>query len=297
MGAPHVIKRLQALQGQREEEQTRRLTGLAVQQGNRAVAEAKSLLDKLTTRGDLLTHNGSAYTRLAVGTSGKYLRSDGTDPGWSGLFAADLSGQVAPANGGTGTANTGNLAWPSEGGTAALLGAANVFTQLQTMPLIKIGATIPSLPTGTAVQLGLYQGVFQQWGIYAWSLRQGMLSGGSGYIGQGIETSGNSYLAKTGNNSIVNHLINEWSYSGWWVLKGQSYAADGTTLAPIQAIAVHGPTGNVYTNQRFIANTIETAAGSKWKLAGYTADAVDHASNGYVTVTIDEVSYKLMTRA
>jgi hypothetical protein len=41
--------------------------------------------------------------------------------------------------------------------------------------------------------------------------------------------------------------------------------------------------------------TIETAAGSKWALAGYTA-AADAASNGYVTVTIGGVAYKLSTR-
>lgn len=44
-------------------------------------------------------------------------------------------------------------------------------------------------------------------------------------------------------------------------------------------------------------DTLETAAGSLWKLAGYTADSTDRVSNGYVTVTIDGVAYKLLTRS
>lgn len=42
-----------------------------------------------------------------------------------------LTGQVAPANGGTGAANSGNLTWPNGGGTAALLATANTFTNTQ----------------------------------------------------------------------------------------------------------------------------------------------------------------------
>jgi len=40
-------------------------------------------VDKLTVQGDLLTRSSSAYSRLALGTAGKRLRSDGTDVGWS----------------------------------------------------------------------------------------------------------------------------------------------------------------------------------------------------------------------
>lgn len=58
-------------------------------------------------------------------------------PIFRSLVAADIpslaaskitSGQLAPSNGGTGANNTGNLAWPSGGGTAALLGASQTFT-------------------------------------------------------------------------------------------------------------------------------------------------------------------------
>jgi len=40
------------------------------------------LTDPMTTRGDLLYRDGSGAQRLAVGTSGQLLKSDGTDPVW-----------------------------------------------------------------------------------------------------------------------------------------------------------------------------------------------------------------------
>ena len=39
--------------------------------------------DTLTTRGDLLTRDASGYTRLAIGTSGYVLTSNGTDAAWA----------------------------------------------------------------------------------------------------------------------------------------------------------------------------------------------------------------------
>jgi hypothetical protein len=47
----------------------------------------------LTARGDLLTRGASAYTRLGVGTANQVLLTNGTDPSW---------GTVAIAGGGTG---------------------------------------------------------------------------------------------------------------------------------------------------------------------------------------------------
>jgi len=54
-------------------------------------------------QGDIIVSNADPkWTKLAVGSSGEYLRLSGADPAWSGLLAADLSGTVAIANGGTG---------------------------------------------------------------------------------------------------------------------------------------------------------------------------------------------------
>lgn len=45
-----------------------------------------------TTRGDLIVRDATSDARLAVGASGRYLRSDGTDPSWAVPLASDLSG-------------------------------------------------------------------------------------------------------------------------------------------------------------------------------------------------------------
>lgn len=54
--------------------------------------------------------------------------------------------------------------------------------------------------------------------------------------------------------------------------------------------------GDWDVNARCRADTFETASGNKWKLLGWTT-AADAASNGYVQVTIDGTTYKVMTRA
>lgn len=47
-------------------------------------------LSPLTTRGDLLTRDGSTHVRLGIGTSGTILRSNGTDPVWTSLASAGI---------------------------------------------------------------------------------------------------------------------------------------------------------------------------------------------------------------
>lgn len=64
----------------------------------------------LTTRGDLLTRDATGLIRLGIGASGRYLRSNGTDPSWSALAASDLTysgltaGQYLRASGATAAA-------------------------------------------------------------------------------------------------------------------------------------------------------------------------------------------------
>lgn len=50
------------------------------------------MVSPLTTRGDIIVRGASADQRLAVGASGRYLRSDGTDPSWAQVQAADIAG-------------------------------------------------------------------------------------------------------------------------------------------------------------------------------------------------------------
>lgn len=55
-------------------------------------------------RGDLLIGiAGPSWSKLAIGTSGKFLRTDGTDPSWQNIAASDItSGILTLARGGTG---------------------------------------------------------------------------------------------------------------------------------------------------------------------------------------------------
>jgi len=52
-------------------------------------------LSPLTTRGDLLTRDATNNIRLAVGTAGKFVRSDGTDPSWQNVAASDITSAAA----------------------------------------------------------------------------------------------------------------------------------------------------------------------------------------------------------
>lgn len=58
--------------------------------GQATALAAFNALSPLTTRGDLLTRDGTNNIRLAIGTTGKFLRTDGTDPSWQALTVADL---------------------------------------------------------------------------------------------------------------------------------------------------------------------------------------------------------------
>jgi hypothetical protein len=78
------------------------MSGTVDAQGRLTAASsgAAPLTDPLTTRGDLLARNASNVTaRLAIGTTGKVLHSNGTDPSWQALVAADLPAATVSAQG------------------------------------------------------------------------------------------------------------------------------------------------------------------------------------------------------
>lgn len=64
-----------------------------------AAEQAGALADPTTTRGDLIARGAAALTRLAIGTVGKFLGTDGTDPLWTNsaqhFAATGLTGAVA----------------------------------------------------------------------------------------------------------------------------------------------------------------------------------------------------------
>lgn len=85
------------------------------------------LADPLTTRGDIIRRGASATERLALGSSGTVLKSDGTDVVYGSVAATELTGTLAVANGGT-NATTASGARTSLG--AAASGANTDITSL-----------------------------------------------------------------------------------------------------------------------------------------------------------------------
>ncbi len=79
-----------------------------------ALAALGGLVDPMSTRGDLITRgtNGEDNARIAVGTNGQFLTTDGTDVSWGAVPTTGLSGNInltsqvtgtlPLANGGTG---------------------------------------------------------------------------------------------------------------------------------------------------------------------------------------------------
>jgi len=60
-------------------------------------------LSPLTTRGDMLTRDASNNIRVAIGTAGKYWRTDGTDPSWQTISTADITTTLTGIVQGTGS--------------------------------------------------------------------------------------------------------------------------------------------------------------------------------------------------
>lgn len=61
--------------------------------GQSTALAAFNALSPLTTRGDMLTRDASNNVRIAIaGSSGKFWKSDGTDPSWQTITTSDVSG-------------------------------------------------------------------------------------------------------------------------------------------------------------------------------------------------------------
>jgi len=69
--------------------------------------EANALASVMTTRGDLIKMGtGPTVARLAIGSSGAVLYSDGTDPAWASLSTAGIAALASPTFTGTPAAPT-----------------------------------------------------------------------------------------------------------------------------------------------------------------------------------------------
>lgn len=87
--------------------------------------------DPMTTEGDIIIRGASAPARLAIGSNGTFLKSDGTDPEWASIAIGDVSGNVDLTSKVTGTlplANGGTNATDAAGARTSL-GLGTLATQ------------------------------------------------------------------------------------------------------------------------------------------------------------------------
>ena len=114
-------------------------TNLAIGDGGTGQGTATAAFDALaptTTRGDIITRGAANNGRLAVGTSGQLLRSDGTDPAWaSAATAVGTSIPTLVTAGGLQLLTSGNAA----GATLDI--ALTSFTGYRGIKILLIGIT------------------------------------------------------------------------------------------------------------------------------------------------------------
>lgn len=132
-----------------------------------------SLADPTTTRGDILRRDSSVLTRLAIGTAGTFLGSNGTDPSWGNTAAhyaaSGLTGATGPSRyvGGTtggspvtGTFAVGDFVIDHAGKFWVCTGAGTPGTWTQssgnmTNPMISNQDVIVGTTAGSPTRLGV----------------------------------------------------------------------------------------------------------------------------------------------
>ena len=121
--------------------------------GQTTAAAAFNALSPLTTEGDLPYYHSSSNARLAIGGTNTFLTSNGTDPAWGSLTAAEFGSQtgntfLAAPNGSSGNPAFRTLA-------AADLPASLTSNTSGNAATAAALATAPSLCPGSAFALGI----------------------------------------------------------------------------------------------------------------------------------------------
>ena len=113
------------------------------------------IADPLTTRGDVVSRGASATERLALGSSGQVLQSNGADVVYGTVPVASISGTLPLANGGT-AATSASAALASLGGAARGSNSdITAITGLTTDLTIAQGGTGSSSASAARTALGL----------------------------------------------------------------------------------------------------------------------------------------------
>ncbi|WP_296321249.1 hypothetical protein [Reyranella sp.] len=234
----------------------------ATEQSNYALIQALQAdigdFDKLTTAGDLLTHNGSAYVRLPRGTSGQYLGITGSAATWQAPPSSLLFSGVRQ------TVSAGPV---TSAGLPDFLGtnpsALNITTSnvSSSYPLVATAANGWSASTGAPVdEIGYSTGPLQWTGLTA---SRAAATPNFLYvtIANGLMTPGSTLLAPVyqwGGTSAV--TAGQFTFN---IAEMRGYLGNGTTAPQVNLVMV----GEAATDGTGVISTVAYAYNGKFASA------------------------------
>lgn len=122
--------------------------------GQATALAAFNALSVLTTRGDLLTRDATNNVRLGIGTTGKFLKTDGTDPSWQSIVVGDIGSGAAL----TKTDDTNVTLTLGGSPTTALLAASSLTLGWTGTLAVARGGTASGTAAGARTNLGIGTG-------------------------------------------------------------------------------------------------------------------------------------------
>jgi hypothetical protein len=225
-------------------------TAVAINRGGTGQATASAAFNALspvTTTGDLIVGNGTnSATRLAIGTNGYVLTSNGSTATWSAStggvtsFSAGSTG-LTPSTATTGAVSLAGTLAVANGGTGVTTSTGSGNVVLSTSPTL----VTPILGTPTSVTLTNGTGLPLTTGV------TGTLPIANGGTGQTTANTAFNALAPSQTSNSGKYLTTDGSNTSWaTVVSGASISNDTTTssnLYPLFAAATSGVPTTIYT--------------------------------------------------
>lgn len=222
--------------------------------GQSTANAAFNALSPMTTNGDLITRSGGAASRVGIGSAGQVLTVSGGAPAWAtnAPAAANITGQVAIANGGTGAST-----------------AAGARTNLN----------VPQLTGGNS-------GAGQWTGAQTFNQGSGLFTVTNGtfallYLVNGGGSSFNGLYDSSGADSV---MCERRFLSGQWSIAQEAYVNANASTYTVPAFSSSSRVRNVLSSYSLTGTqTITLPAGVDGRVVAIV-DAVGGASTNAITI-------------